>query len=111
MCQVAFAEPVAVAALLKAKAPEWRPGTRSEVTRHLRVDWAPLPHHAATEITRSHVASQMVSFAKRGSPVANRARASLSAFYKWAIGAGWAAHLKVIVAQATRANVTTLRKG
>jgi len=30
----------------------------------------------------------MVSFAKRGSSVANRARASLSAFYKWAIGAG-----------------------
>jgi integrase len=73
---------------LEARAPGWKPRSLEEFKRHLESDWKPLHPLPVTDITRAHVAAQIVQLSKRGPASANRARASLSAFYKWAIGAG-----------------------
>ena len=73
---------------LEARTAKWKPRSLQEFKRHLEDDWADLHALPINKITRAHVAAQIVKIAKRGPAAANRARASLSAFYRWAIGAG-----------------------
>ncbi|HEY6754806.1 MAG TPA: integrase family protein, partial [Pseudolabrys sp.] len=55
----------------------------------LEAQWLPLHGLALDSITRAHVAAETSAIAKhRGPSSANRARAVLSAFYRWCIGEG-----------------------
>jgi integrase len=62
-----------------------------EVERHLRKQWAPLSDLPIQKITRADVAARLAKIAKENGPfAANRARATLSALFSWAIGEGLA---------------------
>jgi integrase len=65
--------------------------THSERLRHLDRDWKPFHNRPLHEIERRDVAARLVLVAEAHGPIAsNRARATLSAFYAWAIGHGLA---------------------
>ena len=60
-----------------------------ERTRYLDRDWKPFHARSVHEIDRREVAARLHVLAAEHGPVAsNRARATLSAFYAWAIGHG-----------------------
>jgi integrase len=66
-----------------------KPRTLAETERHLEKHWRPLHGLAVASIKRVHVASVLSAIAKSSGPVAaNRARATLSAMFRWAIGEG-----------------------
>jgi hypothetical protein len=66
-----------------------KPRSLQEVERHLRVLWSPVAELPAKRVTRADVAAQLGKIAKQNGPfAANRARASLSALFSWAIGEG-----------------------
>ena len=66
-----------------------KPRSRVECTRHLTKAWKPLHGLAVGAVSRSTVAARLREIAKDSGPVAaNRARATLSAMYAWAIGEG-----------------------
>jgi integrase len=66
-----------------------KPRSIEETARHLRAHWAPLHRLPLGGGARADVAARLTTIAKDSGPVAaNRARASLSAFYRWAIGEG-----------------------
>jgi len=66
-----------------------KPRSFLEVKRHLQQHWAPLAERALSSIGRSDVAAQLASIDRKNGPfAANRARASLSALFSWAIGEG-----------------------
>jgi integrase len=68
-----------------------RPRSYVEVERHLSKHWAPLKGLAVHGITRGNIAARLAEIAKESGPVAaNRARASLSSFYTWAMREGLA---------------------
>jgi integrase len=78
-----------VARYLEAKATELKPRSMVEVKRHLEKDWQSLHNLAIASIGRANVAATLSAIAKtKGGVTANRARASLSAMFKWAIGDG-----------------------
>src|SRR5262249_26121698 len=57
--------------------------------RHLNVHWKALHDLALSEITRADVAAVLTEITKARGPIAaNRARATLSKFFRWAIGEG-----------------------
>src|SRR3954447_6746088 len=65
--------------------------THSERVRHLHRDWKPFHSRSVHEIGRHDVAARLqVVSAEHGPLASNRARATLSAFYAWAIGQGLA---------------------
>ena len=60
-----------------------------EVDRHFRLHWSPLMRLPVHAITRRDVASRLVEIKdERGGYAANRARATLSALFAWAIREG-----------------------
>jgi integrase len=66
-----------------------KPRSYLEVERHLKKHWAVLGRIPIGDVTRSDVAAQLGRIATTSGPIAsNRARATLSAFYAWAIGEG-----------------------
>ena len=68
-----------------------KPRSYSEVERHLLKLWKPLAELALAKVSRADVASRLAKIAKdNGKFSSNRARASLSALYSWAIGEGLA---------------------
>lgn len=74
---------------LEARAGGMKPRSYTETKRHLETQWKPLHGLALGSIGRANVAAEAAKIAKQSGPVAaNRARASLSAFYRWAIGEG-----------------------
>ena len=74
---------------LAARAAAMKPRSYAETKRHLETQWKPLHGLALASIGRANVAAEAGKIAKQSGPVAaNRARASLSAFYRWAIGEG-----------------------
>jgi integrase len=81
-----------VAAYLEAKRTgkkPLRPRTYAENERYLNHYWKPLHKLTVSAVTRATVAAQVREIAKAHGPVAaNRARASLSAMFRWAIGEG-----------------------
>ena len=68
-----------------------KPKTQPERMRHLERDWKPFHARPVHEIDRRDVAARLQVVADEHGPIAsNRARATLSAFYAWAIGQGLA---------------------
>jgi len=83
----------AIAKYLDAKAATMKPRSYTETKRHLEIHWKPLHGLALASIGRANVAAQVSMIAKESGPVAaNRSRASLSAFFRWAIGEGLSDH-------------------
>jgi integrase len=82
-----------IADYLAAKQPSMKPRSYDETKRHLENHWKPLHGLALASIGRANVAAQVSTVAKDSGPVAaNRSRASLSAFFRWAIGEGLCDH-------------------
>src|SRR6516165_9894914 len=82
-----------IADYLEAKAATMKPRSYEETKRHLEKQWNPLHGLALASIGRANVAAQVSRIAKESGPVAaNRSRASLSAFFRWAIGDGLSDH-------------------
>jgi integrase len=82
-----------IARYLEAKAADLKPRSFVEVRRHLEKDWQPLHNLAIASIGRANVAATLSAIAKaKGSVTANRARAALSAMFRWAIGEGLCDH-------------------
>lgn len=74
---------------LAAIAGRLRDRTVEEATRYLKTHWSPLADLPLHGVRRADVAARLGEIAtKNGPSAANRARATLSAFYAWAIGAG-----------------------
>ena len=66
-----------------------KPGTFTDVARYLRRHWAPLARLPLGKISRADVATRLARIAdESGGYAANRARATLSALYAWAIAEG-----------------------
>ena len=76
-----------------------RPRSFVETRRHLLRDWAPVKHIAVRDLSRVDINTRLSALVTVGGPSANRARASLSAFYGWAIREGLADHNPVIAAR------------
>lgn len=71
--------------------PKLKPRSYEEVERHLTHHWAPLGELPLHQIKRGMVAARLSEIARERGPFAsNRARASLSALYTWAMGEGLA---------------------
>jgi integrase len=86
-----------IARYLDAKGAKLKPRSLVEVRRHLEKDWQPLHNLAIASIGRANVAATLSAIAKtRGSVTANRARAALSAMFRWAIGEGLCDHNPVV---------------
>jgi integrase len=78
---------------LAVKVASMKPRSYDETKRHLENHWKPLHGLALASIGRANVAAQVSTIAKENGPVAaNRSRASLSAFFRWAIGEGLCDH-------------------
>src|SRR5262249_19921941 len=82
-----------IARYLEAKATELKPRSMVEVKRHLDKDWQSLHNLAIASVGRANVAATLSAIAKdKGGVTANRARAALSAMFRWAIGEGLCDH-------------------
>jgi hypothetical protein len=78
-----------IADYLAAKGPAMKPNSLDATQRHLLVHWKPLHELSMSSVSRANVAAGANAIAKTRGPVAaNRARATLSAFFSWAIGEG-----------------------
>ena len=74
---------------LEAIKTTMKPRSHVECTRHLNKGWKPLHGLAVGTVSRVTVAARLREIAKtNGNTAANRARATLSAMYAWAIGEG-----------------------
>lgn len=88
---------VAATGYMEAVKPGLAPRYFQEVERHLTRQWKPLGELQLDRILRADVAARMREIATESGPyAANRARATLSAFYSWALGEGIAANNPVI---------------
>ncbi len=77
--------------------PSLKPRSYEEVERHLTRHWAPLGELPLHAIKRATVAARLSEIARENGPfAANRARASLSALFSWAMGEGLAENNPVI---------------
>lgn len=89
-------EKVASRYLVSAQA-RLKPRSYAEVSRHLSVHWASLKPLPVQKINRSLVAAKLEEIAQQNGPIAaNRARATLSALYSYALGMGIADHNPVV---------------
>ncbi|GEO18293.1 tyrosine-type recombinase/integrase [Microvirga aerophila] len=69
--------------------PNLKPRSYEEVERHLTRHWAPLRELPIHRVQRANVAARLGEIAtENGRFAANRARASLSAMFSWAMGEG-----------------------
>jgi integrase len=86
-----------IAKYLEAKEPALKASSYRETRRHLESHWKPLHGLALSSIGRANVAAQLTALAKNsGRVTANRCRASLSTFFRWAIGEGLCDHNPVV---------------
>ena len=82
---------------LAAKADQIRARHLVEVTRHLKENWKALHSLSPNDVTGDLVSERLDEIAKDSGPVAaNRSRASLSAFFRWAMKRGRAAHNPIV---------------
>jgi integrase len=78
-----------VAAYLEAKKPEFRPRGYQAAEYHLNTLWKPLHGLPVSAVNRPAIAAQVRTIAKESGDVsANRARGTMSAMFRWAIGEG-----------------------
>ncbi len=69
--------------------PRQRPSHFDGTKRYMEQHWGPLLDLPLKAIDRARVAARLVEIAKASGPYAgNRARAALSSYFSWAIGAG-----------------------
>ena len=74
---------------LAAKKGSLKPRSYEGITRHLEYVWKPLHGLSVDGVRRDTVAAELSAIAEHSGPTAaNRARATLSAFYAWALGQG-----------------------
>jgi len=74
---------------LEARSSKLKPRSMVQVTWHLQKNWQSLHKLAIASIARANVAATLSVMAKnQGAVTANRARAALSAMFRWAIGEG-----------------------
>jgi integrase len=74
---------------LAVRQPAMKPRSYEETKRHLETHWRALHGFSIRNVARANIAAETNAIAGRSGPVAaNRARASLSAFFRWAIGQG-----------------------
>jgi integrase len=74
---------------LEARKAAVRDSTFDEISRYLKDGFKALSTLNLGQIERRHIAVELNSLAKASGPAsANRARSSISRFYKWAIGEG-----------------------
>jgi integrase len=74
---------------LAARQTAMKPRSYEETKRHLETHWRALHGFSIRKVARANIAAETNAIARRSGPVAaNRARASLSAFFRWAIGQG-----------------------
>jgi integrase len=74
---------------LAAKKGSLKPRSYESITWHMEDVWKPLHGLSVDGVRRDTVAALLSAIAKRSGPAAaNRARATLSAFYAWALGEG-----------------------
>ena len=74
---------------LEARSSKLKPRSMVQVIWHLQKNWQSLHKLAIASIGRANVAATLSVMAKnQGSVTANRARAALSAMFRWAIGEG-----------------------
>ena len=86
-----------IARYLEAKEAGLKASSYREIKRHLENHWKPLHGLALSSVNRANVAAQLTAFAKNnGRATANRCRASLSTFFRWAIGEGLCDHNPVV---------------
>jgi integrase len=70
--------------------PAWRPRYYVEVERHLRKDWKPLANTTIKAIGRQDIVRVIDGIAaSQGRVTADRAKATLSGLYAWAIDGGY----------------------
>ena len=78
-----------IAAYMEAARSKLRQRTYEAVEHRLNKLWKPLHDLPAGAVTRAVIAGRMMVIAKENGPIAaNRARAALSAMFRWAIGEG-----------------------
>jgi integrase len=74
-----------------------KPATRTETKRLLRMKWKPLHQLAVNEVTRNLVAEQLAKIEMDASAITrNRARATLSRMFTWAMEEGLAENNPVV---------------
>jgi integrase len=74
---------------LKAREKNMKPRSHQESSRHLRKHWKPLHNLSVSGVSRPVIAAHLRKIAEEsGGVTADRARATLSAMYGWAIGEG-----------------------
>lgn len=76
---------------LEARKSDMKASSLDQCRRHLQIYFKPFNRVAITKIDRALVAAELRTIAKaRGAVPADRARSTLSAFYGWCIGEGYA---------------------
>jgi integrase len=71
---------------IQDRSSELKPRTLEEFARHLRMHWQPLHGHAVEKITRRDIVGAMDSISEEhGKVAADRAKATLSGFFAWAL--------------------------
>lgn len=76
---------------LAAREADMKASSLDQCTRHLQLYFKPFNRLAITKIDRALVAAELRAISKaRGAVPADRARSTLSAFYAWCIGEGYA---------------------
>jgi integrase len=74
---------------LAARAGGLKASTYEAQERHLNTHWQSLHDLSLADVSRADVAAVLTVITKKNGPIAaNRARATLSKFYRWAIGEG-----------------------
>lgn len=82
---------------LEARAADMKASSLDQCRRHLQLYFKPFNRLAVSKIDRALVAAELRTIAKaRGAVQADRSRSTLSAFYAWCIGEGYADENPVI---------------
>jgi integrase len=81
-----------VAIYLERRKAEFRPNSFRDVRRHLTVNMKPISGMGIAAVDRRAIATQISRLATKAPTQANRALASVHAFFGWAIGEGLIEH-------------------
>jgi integrase len=91
---------------LDARAADMKASSLDQCKRHLQLYFKPFNRLAVARIDRALVAAELRTIVKsRGEVTADRARSTLSAFYGWCVGEGYANENPVIGTNRASANV------
>lgn len=92
---------------LEARARDMKASSLDQCSRHLKLYFKPFNKLAVGKIDRALVAAELRTIAKARGPVpADRSRSTLSAFYAWCIGEGFADENPVIGTNKSSAGIS-----